>query len=59
METRLNKMDEKLDRILDKVGDQRERIAKLETNQKGFITLISALMTACVTYIAGMLHLKP
>jgi len=52
MEHRFNKIDAKLDKILDKVGDHRERLAALETKQKGHTTIFTMLWSVVLSGIA-------
>lgn len=52
MENRINKMDEKLDEIISTLNDvnlnHSNRITKLETAQKGIISVGAAFLTAIV-----------
>ena len=50
MDSRLDKIEEKLDRVLDALTQSNlkaeNRITKLETHQKGFIAIFSTILTA-------------
>ena len=55
MEDRLSRIEDKIDNVLERVGDHRERLTKLETTQKGFVSVISALWVAAVAAIGVIL----
>jgi hypothetical protein len=57
MEHRFDRIDSKLDKLLDNVGDHRERLAALETKQKGFISILAALLVASVSWVFNKLHI--
>ncbi len=48
---RLDRIEQKIDSILDHQADIRERQAKLETVQKGFTTVLAAVVTSFIGYI--------
>lgn len=54
MEKQLDSMDKKLDKISDKLDNHLERIAKLETNQKGIVTIFTAIFAALTSYVIGL-----
>lgn len=54
----LDRIHEKLDKIIDSVGDHRERIARIETTQKGFISIFAVLWTALAGFILNKLGIK-
>jgi hypothetical protein len=58
MEQQLDKIEQKVDKILDRVGDHRERIAKIETTQRGFIAVITTIFTAFTAYLFSVLHVE-
>jgi hypothetical protein len=61
MEPRFDRIDSKLDSILDKVNamsvDHSSRLTHLETTQKGIIALCVALVTSAFGALAKALHL--
>jgi hypothetical protein len=57
MDHRFDTIDKKLDTILEKVGDHRERLASIETKQKGFISLLVAVLLASVSWVFNKLHI--
>ena len=56
----LEKIEEKLDKILEAMTEIRveseARLSKLETAQKGFITVFSAILTAIMTAIINLFN---
>lgn len=52
MEPRFDRIDGKLDEIIDRLSDQRERIAKLEVRQKGHTSLFALLGSALLSVFA-------
>ena len=61
MDQRLTKIEDKLDALHADVNvvlrDNAERLAKLETNQRGMIAVCTMLVTAAFAALARMLHL--
>ena len=59
MDHRFDKLEEKLDQIrkdLHKVTTEYEgRLTKVDTVQKGFITVFSAILTACIATLAKLI----
>lgn len=55
MEHRFDKIDEKIDKLEDLVQEailvHRERIVKLETNQRGFISGIAGIWALFIAYL--------
>ncbi len=61
MENRFDKIDQKLDiidaRLHALTSDHQQRITKLETTQKGIVTLCLAIITSAFAALAKALHL--
>lgn len=63
MDNRLSRIEDKIDQLVDRISDvtlqQESRLTRLETHQRGFFTIISALwvlLTASVGVIMKKLH---
>lgn len=57
---RFDRIDEKLDELLKSqhqvTVEHSSRITRLETSQRGFISIVSALFTALVSYVVAFVH---
>jgi len=53
MDHRFDKIDDKLDKILDKIEGHHGRISSVESHQKGFATILGALWVAIIGYIGN------
>ncbi len=55
---RLDKLDNKVDIIIDKLNIKDQRLTKIETRQNGMISILAIIFTAVTGYLINLIGAK-
>ena len=58
---RLDRLEAKIDTVIERISDVKERQARLEATQKGFATTLGIIFTSIMGYITSIIlgHFRP